>query len=91
MVKDDDEKLTMRPLVPRQDAGGMEFNLWLSLIGRDPVTGWRWAGDGVIKTENVFGHPFITSAEIARFWDRVRAGEFARVAKVPRKTKISKT
>lgn len=62
------------------------YGMWLQLVGRDPVTGWRWAKAGVVQTENVFGRPFITSDEIKRFWARVKLGEFAREAKVPRKT-----
>ena len=75
-------------LEPHQDAGGMEYNLWLRLIGRDPVSGYRWAKAGLVKTENVLGFPFITRAEIQRFWTRVRAGEFARAVKTPRKEKF---
>jgi hypothetical protein len=71
---------------PMPDAGGMDYGMWLQLVGRDPVTGWRWAKAGVVQTENVFGRPFITSDEIKRFWARVKLGEFAREAKVPRKT-----
>jgi len=80
-VSDDVKKSKLTP-----DAGGMSYDHWLELIGREPVTGWRWAKAGVVQTENVFGRPFITSDEIKRFWVRVKAGEFAREAKVPRKT-----
>ncbi len=89
-MNNDSEELLTPHLEPHQDAGGMEFNLWLRLIGRDEVSGWRWARDGLIKTENVLGYPFITSDEIRRFWTRVRAGEFARTVKVPRKKTVKK-
>ena len=59
------------------DAGGMAFELWLKLIGRDQVTGWRWAKAGIVTTSNVLGRSFITADEIKRFWTRVKAGEFA--------------
>lgn len=55
----------------------MAFELWLKLIGRDPVTGWRWVKAGMVVTKNVLGRQFITTAEIERFWVRVNADEFA--------------
>jgi hypothetical protein len=67
-------KLTM-------DAGGMSYDQWLELIGRDPVTGWRWVRDGLVTTINVLGRQYLESAEIARFWTRARGGEFAVEAK----------
>jgi hypothetical protein len=86
MMESNDDKLAPH-FAPQQDAGGMEFGLWLRLIGRDRVSGYRWAKAGLVKTENVLGFPFITSDEIQRFWTRVRAGEFARTVKTPRKAK----
>ncbi len=59
----------------------MALDLWLQLIGRDEVTGWRWRNDGFIATENILGRQFITSDEIKRFWTRAKAGEFAREVK----------
>jgi hypothetical protein len=61
------------------DAGGMDFNLWLARIGRDRSTGGRWIELGMVKVENCQGRNFITTAEIARFWRRMLAGEFAKM------------
>lgn len=54
----------------------MALERWLDLIGRDDITGYRWREAGIIKCENVLGRQFIADDEIARFWQRAKAGEF---------------
>lgn len=57
----------------------MEYNLWLSKVGRDRSTGYRWVAKGMVTTINIQGRLYITSGEIARFWARAAAGEFSKV------------
>jgi hypothetical protein len=63
-------------------AGGMEYILWLSLIGKSRTTGWYWRKEGPdgesprVKCCRVDNTLYITSKEIARFWERAEAGEF---------------
>lgn len=66
-----------------QLAGGIEYILWLSLIGKSRTTGWRWRREGpngeparirCCKIDNTW---YISSQEIKRFWKRAEAGEFA--------------
>ena len=63
-------------------AGGMEYILWLTVIGKSRTTGWRWRQPGptgepprvrCCKIDNTW---YISAKEIARFWDRAEAGEF---------------
>ncbi len=63
-------------------AGGMEYILWLTVIGKSRTTGWRWRQPGpngepprvrCCKINNTW---YISAKEIARFWDRAEAGEF---------------
>ncbi len=62
-----------------ESAGGMEFLKWLRAIGRERATGYRWAALGWIVPVNVAGKLYLTTEEIARFWARAKAGEFAQV------------
>lgn len=54
------------------------FNQFLRDLNRSRATGWRWRQQGVINVVNFFGRPFVMPEEIARFNERVAAGEFAR-------------
>jgi hypothetical protein len=60
------------------DAGGMEFSLWLAKVGLSRPTGYRYRRDKKIVTYNLEGRQFILTEEIVRFWQRVKAGEFAK-------------
>ena len=64
------------PVEPALEAGGLDFNVWLSRIGRDRTTGWRWTKLGWISPINIGGRNFVTSQEISRFWARTASGEF---------------
>lgn len=63
-------------------AGGMEYILWLTLIGKSRTTGWHWRQPGPkgepprVKCCRVDNTLYITFKEIARFWERAEAGEF---------------
>jgi hypothetical protein len=46
--------------------------------GVSDVTVWRWARLGWIKTANISGRPYVDLASLARFDQRVTAGEFAK-------------
>jgi len=61
------------------DAAGMEFNFWLSKVGRDRSTGYRWVSLGMVAPINIMGRLYITTEEIARFWSRARSGEFSKM------------
>lgn len=71
------KKLTEQDLI-EQDAGGMEYCLWLGKVGFSPSTGYRYRRDGKVDTVNIQGREFILTEEIARFWERAKAGEFAK-------------
>lgn len=58
--------------------GGVDFDLWLSRIGRSRSTGHRWRSRRWVEPINIDGHWFITEEEIERFWCRAKAGEFAK-------------
>jgi hypothetical protein len=60
------------------DAGGMEFSLWLAKVGLSRPTGYRYRRDKKLVAYNLEGREFILTEEIARFWQRVKAGEFAK-------------
>lgn len=60
------------------DAGGMEYSLWLAKVGLSRPTGYRYRRDKKIVTYNLEGREFILTEEIVRFWQRVKAGEFAK-------------
>lgn len=61
---------------PQLSTGGIEFLLWLKLIGRTRVTGVKWEKAGMVTTMNIEGKKFISALEEKRFWDRAAAGEF---------------
>ena len=63
-------------------AGGMEYILWLTVIGKSRTTGWRWRQPGpngepprvrCCKIDNTW---YISAKEITGFWERAEAGEF---------------
>lgn len=69
--------LTEQNLI-EQDAGGMEYCLWLGKVGLSQSTGYRYRRDGKVITVNIEGREFIETPEITRFWKRAKAGEFAK-------------
>lgn len=58
--------------------GGMTFDRWLESVGRSRETGWRWRQAGMVMPVNIQGQWYITSDEDRRFWERAKAGEFAK-------------
>jgi predicted site-specific integrase-resolvase len=56
----------------------MEFIYWLTRSGKSRTTGWKWRKEGRIRCVNIGGKLYITEEEIARFWKRATAGEFAK-------------
>ena len=60
--------------------GGIDFDLWLSRIGRSRSTGLRWRKRGWVAPVNIDGHMFVAQEEIDRFWARAKSGEFAKEA-----------
>jgi hypothetical protein len=76
------EKFASDPAMMRL-AGGMEYILWLTLIGKSRTTGWRWRQPGpsgepprvvCCRIDNTW---YISQKEIDRFWMRAEVGEFA--------------
>jgi hypothetical protein len=59
-------------------AGGIELAYWLAIMGKSRSTGGRWRKKGMVETVNIEGKLFVEDAEVARFWTRARAGEFAK-------------
>ena len=64
-------------------AGLRLFEKWLGQVGVSRTTGWRWRRDGWCKTLNIAGKVYIADEDINLFTQRVKAGEFAKVPKVP--------
>jgi hypothetical protein len=73
--------------------GGISWDKWLSEVGRSSTTGWLWSKKGPngerprIKTVNIDGKKYVRAEAIKEFWDRAEAGEFAKVAVVPKRSK----
>jgi len=61
------------------------FGNFLADLGKSSVTGWRMRRDGLINTVNISGKLYIRLEEIQRFEQRAAAGEFAKVAHLPRR------
>lgn len=57
---------------------------WLEGVGVSPVTGWRWRNNGWLHPLNINGKLYITAQEIANFERRAAAGEFEKLAQVPK-------
>jgi hypothetical protein len=68
----------VKDAIDEQDAGGMDFTLWREKVGLSYATGYRYRRDGKFVTHNVEGREFILTTEINRYWQRVKAGEFAK-------------
>jgi len=76
----------MKTQIVSSNYGLRSFADWLQEIGRSDVCGWRWRKRGWIKVENISGRIYVEQAEIDRFLDRVKKGEFAKDPVVPLKT-----
>ncbi|HEY9172210.1 MAG TPA: hypothetical protein VI136_08010 [Verrucomicrobiae bacterium] len=64
--------------------GGLRsYNSWLQEIQVSDVTGWRWRKRGWITVQNISGRAYIEQAEINRFIERVKRGDFAQRPVVP--------
>jgi hypothetical protein len=70
--------------------GLISFDKFLETSGLSHVTGWRYRQRGWLKTLNIAGRHYIERAEIARFMERARAGEFAKTPSRPRRTEGAK-
>jgi len=64
--------------------GAMALSKWLKLVGVSKMTAWRWEKKGYLKTENLCGRRYVTSAAIAEFERRLKAGHFAKEIKPKR-------
>jgi hypothetical protein len=53
------------------------FETWLTSLGLDRSTGYRYRQRGILTTVNIFGRLYITRDEIARFKKRALPGEFS--------------
>jgi len=78
-AEDGDGRATRHGLIP--------LTRWAKEIGRTTSTLWRWRNLGWITVVNVYGKNYIAEAEIERFNARAAAGEFAKKAVVPLRTK----
>ena len=62
--------------------GGMALPRWCELVGIDRVTAYRWRLAGMLRcSANILGNLYLTRADDETFWERARAGEFARELK----------
>ena len=75
--------------IPTTD-GLVSFDKFLEDSGLSHVTGWRYRQRGWLTTLNIAGRHYIERAEIARFMDRARAGEFAKEPSRPRRKEGAK-
>ena len=46
-------------------------------LKRNRITIWRWRKKGLIPTVRIAGHSYITKDNLAKFFERARAGELA--------------
>ena len=61
------------------------LNTWLSSLGVQPITAWRWRRKGWLTVINICGRIYVSRETIADFERRAAAGEFAQDHKAPRK------
>ncbi len=54
------------------------------------VTGWRYRKRGWLNCINIAGRWYIERAEIERFLERARAGDFAKTPACPKRKEASK-
>lgn len=66
-------------------SGLRAWSKWLQAVGIDPITGWRWRQRGWVETQNIAGRLYVTDAAIAKFQQRVAAGEFAKEPHAPKR------
>ena len=64
--------------------GGISWDKWLSEVGRKKGPNGERPR---IKTVNIDGKKYVRAEAIKEFWDRAEAGEFAKVAVVPKRSK----
>ena len=65
----------------------MSLDKFLEQTGLSNTTVWRYRKQGILNTVNIYGRQYILRSEIARFNARAASGEFARTARVPRRSK----
>ena len=63
----------------------VSLNSWLSSLGVQPITAWRWRRKGWLPTVNISGRVYVSRETIADFERRAAAGAFAQDHKAPRK------
>lgn len=61
------------------------LNSWLTSLGVQPITAYRWRRKGWLSTINICGRVYISRDTIADFERRAAAGEFAQKHIAPRK------
>ncbi len=61
------------------------LNSWLTSLGVQPITAWRWRRKGWLRTVNICGRVYVARDTIADFERRAAAGEFAREHKAPKR------
>ena len=67
-------------------SGIFALNRWLRQMGVTPITGWRWRENGWLTTINICGRVYISAEAIDEFTRRAKAGEFACLHTVPRRS-----
>jgi hypothetical protein len=65
--------------------GIVSYDRFLDNMGRSQVTGWRWRQRGWLHTVNIAGRLYLEAAEIDRFLNRARRGEFERPIGCPKR------
>ena len=58
---------------------------WLIQTSISRSCAWRWEKQGKLKTINIHGRKYVTRQAREEFLARAEAGEFARVAVVPKR------
>lgn len=61
------------------------LNQWLTSLGVQPITAWRWRKRGWLPVTNICGRVYVSRETIADFERRAAAGEFSQVHKAPKK------
>jgi hypothetical protein len=65
----------------------ISLDSFLERVGITDTTAWRWRKKDWLKTRNISGRLYIMPADLREFNRRMKAGEFAKEHKAPKKKK----
>ena len=63
-------------------SGIIALDKWIKDVGISRMTAYRWRERGILKTHNLYGRQYITSAHVAELQRRLQAGEFHKTVNI---------